>query len=102
MITFIESINEEEKKGILKEREDLENEIKKYIENVEKAKNDQYSKKKCHQNDLLYQISEKQKFRQKENHDKFLEERTAKLLELEYQKKIDDYKQMQLKKVLFY
>lgn len=43
---------------------------------------------------------EKEKRRQKELQDKIYEERAAKLWELEYQKKIDEQKQIHLKKVI--
>jgi len=92
-------LNEQEKLNILKEREELEKEIKNYMEQFEKKKNDTFNKKKGHQNDLLYQISEKEKFKNKELHDRALEERSAKILEMEYLKKIEDYKQLQNKKV---
>lgn len=93
-------MNEQEKLLIVKEREELEKEIKKHMENIEKAKTENFNRKKSHQNDLLYQISEKEKFKNKEVHDRALEERTAKLLEMEYLKKIEDYKQLQFKKVI--
>lgn len=93
-------MNEQEKLSIVKEREELEREIKKHMENIEKAKTQNFSRKKNHQNDLLYQISEKEKLKNKESHDRALEERTAKLLEIEYLKKIEDYKYLQLKKVI--
>ena len=44
------------------------------------------------QSDLIYQINEKEKTKNRENHDKLLEERTAKLLEAEYLRKIEQYK----------
>lgn len=93
-------MNEQEKLSILKEREELEKEIKKHLENVERAKTENFNRKKNHQNDLLYQISEKEKLKNKELHDKALEERGSKLLEMEYQKKIQDYKMLQFKKVI--
>ncbi len=92
-------MNEQEKLSIVKEREELEREIKKHMENIEKAKLEKFNRKKNHQNDLLYQITEKDKLKNKEIHDRALEERTAKMLELEYLRKIEDYKQLQLKKV---
>jgi len=95
-------LNEQEKHSIWVEREELEREIKKHIEYLEKAKGEKFNKKKSHQNDLLYQITEKEKLKNKEIHDRALEERTGKLLEIEYLRKIDDYKQLQLKKVIFF
>lgn len=69
------------------------------MENMERIKKEKFEKKKSNQNDLIYQISEKERMRCKDNHDKFLEERTAKILEAEYLKKIEDYKQIQNRKV---
>lgn len=92
-------MNEQEKQGITKEREDLDREVKKYMEEVERIKSEQFNKKKGHQNDLLYQITEKEKQKTKEIHDKFLEERSSKLLEIEYLKKIDEHKLVQFRKV---
>lgn len=44
-------------------------------------------------------MQEKEKYKQKENQDKLYEERAAKLWEIEYQKKIDDQRQLHLQKV---
>ena len=68
------------------------------MERVKKAK---FEKKKSNQNDLLYQIDEKDRMKVKENHDKCLEERTAKNLESEYVRKIAEYKQHQNRKVIY-
>lgn len=99
-IKFLEHLNEQDKLSIVKEREELEREIKKHMENIERAKSENFNRKKNHQNDLLYQISEKEKIKNKEIHDRALEERTAKLLEMEYLRKIEEYKHLQLKKVI--
>ncbi len=93
-------MNEQEKLSIVREREELEKEIKKHLENVERANTEKFNRKKSHQNDLLYQISEKEKVKDRESHDKVFEERSSKLLEMEYQKKIKDYKMLQFKKVI--
>lgn len=72
------------------------------MENMERLKKEKFDKKKSNQNDLVYQINEKEKMRHKENHDKVLEERTAKLLEAEYLRKIEEYKQHQNRKVIIF
>jgi hypothetical protein len=69
---------------------------------MEKIKQENLNKKKYHQNDLIYQIGQKEKVKFKENHDKLLEERTAKLLEAEYVKKIEQYKFNQYRKVIYF
>ena len=79
----------------------LDNEIKKYQDAVERIKEEGASRRKMHQEDLKHQMTEKEKMRQKENQDKLYEERAAKLWEIEYQKKINEQKELHLKKVIF-
>ena len=69
---------------------------------MEKIKQENLNRKKSHQNDLIYQIYQKEKVKFKENHDKLLEERIAKLLEAEYVKKIEQYKFNQYRKVIYF
>jgi hypothetical protein len=85
-----------------KEREEVERQVKEHMENMERIKKEKLEIRKSNQNDLLYQISEREKIRNKENHYKFLEERTAKILEAEYIKKIEEFKQIQNRKVNFF
>ena len=68
---------------------------------MERINREKFNTKKSNQNDLVYQISEKERLKTKENHDKFLEERTAKLLEAEYLRKIEEYKHHQFRKVIY-
>jgi len=63
---------------------------------------EEIEKRKRHQEDLRYQLEEKERFRQKEIQDKLYEERAAKLWEIEYQKKIDAQRQLHLQKVKFF
>lgn len=74
--------------------------IKKYTDQCEKIKNEEISRRKKHQDDLKYQMIEKEKMRHKEIQDKIYEERAAKLWEMEYSKKISDQRQLHLQKVL--
>ena len=71
------------------------------MELMERIKKEKFNTKKSNQNDLVYQISEKERLKSKDNHDKLLEERTAKLLEAEYLRKIEEYKIHQFKKVIY-
>lgn len=66
---------------------------------MERIKKEKFSIKKSNQNDLIYQIGEKDKMKNRDNHDKLLEERTAKLLEADYVRKIEQYKIIQSRKV---
>ncbi len=84
---------------IQKERKELDEEIKKYQAACERIKQEDAERRKIHQDDLRYQMQEKEKFRQKENQDKLYEERAAKLWEIEYQKKIDEQRQLHFQKV---
>jgi hypothetical protein len=59
-------------------------------------------RKKVHQDDLRYQMMEKDKLTLKETQDKLYDERAAKLWELEYQKKINEQKEIHVKKVRVY
>ena len=79
---------------------ELDNEIKKYQIACEKIKEEDALRRKNHQEDLRYQMVEKEKHRQKETQDKLYEERAAKLWEIEYQKKINDQRELHLMKVI--
>ena len=80
---------------------ELDNEIKKYQIACEKINEEDAFRRKNHQEDLRYQMVEKEKHRQKESQDKLYEERAAKLWEIEYQKKINDQRELHLQKVNF-
>lgn len=95
-------ISEQEKIAYAKERDEVEKQVREHMENMERIKQENLNKKKSHQNDLIYQIGEKEKLKHKETHHKLLEERNAKLLEAEYVKKIEQYKINQYKKVIYY
>lgn len=87
------------KEEIKKEREELDQEIKNYKEACERIYQEEAARRKKHQDDLRYQMQEKERQRQKELQDKIYEERAAKLWEMEYQKKINDQRQLHLQKV---
>lgn len=66
--------------------------IKEYNRKLEELRLKQATQRKSHQNDLLYQMNEKERLREKELHEKILQERAAKLWEMEYNKKIQEKK----------
>lgn len=78
----------------------MEDEIKKYNIKVENIKREEHIRRKGHQDDLKYQMQEKQNFINKELQDKAYDERCAKLWEIEYQKKIDEQKEMHKQRVI--
>lgn len=77
----------------------LDAEIKRYNERLEEIKREGSRIRKSHQGELLYQISEKEHMRRRELQDKLYEERAAQLWEMEYQKKINEQKEIHLKKL---
>ncbi len=92
-------MKEEEIQKIIKEREELDKEIKNYQVACEKIKEEDLVRRKKHQDDLKYQMAEKEKQRQKDVQDKLYEERAAKLWEMEYQKKIGEQRILHKQKV---
>jgi hypothetical protein len=93
------ALKEEEKAQILKERAILDNEIKKYNQRVEQIKADEQQRRKTHQNELIYQMQEKQNMKLREMQDDLYERRAAQLWEMEYQKKIDEQRQLHLQRL---
>ena len=94
-------MQEVEKNQLLKERMELDNQILKFTGECDRIQKEEFERRKKHQDDLKYQITVKERIRQKENQDKIYEERAAKLWELEYQKRINDHKELHQKKVYF-
>jgi hypothetical protein len=92
-------LQEIEKETLFRERVELDNKIVTFSEECEKIQNEEFARRKKHQDDLKYQITEKDRMRQKETQDKIYEERAAKLWEMEYQKRINDHKELHQKRV---
>jgi hypothetical protein len=88
-----------EREDILKERIVLDEEIRKYNERLEEIKREDLEKRRGHQDDLIYQMKEKDLIKKKENQDRLYEERAAKLWEIEYKKKIDEQREIHLKRL---
>ena len=66
---------------------------------MEEIKKAEALKRKQHQNQLLYQIKEKDDLRKRERQDVLYEERAAQLWEKEYQQKIDEQEVFHLKRL---
>ena len=98
-VMFKKNLREEEKKQIAKERDILDNEILQYNQKIAEINREAAQRRKEHQNELLYQISEKENQKLKELQDKRYEERAAQLWEMEYQKKINQQREIHLKKL---
>ena len=98
-VLYHKQLREDEKGQILKEREILDEEIRKYNQMVEEINRQEALRRKTHQGELKYQINEKDNMRRKEQQDKLYEERAAQLWEMEYQKKIDEQKALHLQRL---
>ena len=98
-VLYHKQLREDEKVQILKEREILDEEIRKYNQMVEEINRQEALRRKTHQGELKYQINEKDNMRRKEQQDKLYEERAAQLWEMEYQKKIDQQKALHLQRL---
>ena len=91
-LIYQKKLKEDEKNSIIQERTILDDEINKYYDKLEEINKTEANKRKQHQNQLLYQIKEKEDLRKKERQDIRYEERAAQLWEKEYQNKIDEQK----------
>lgn len=88
-----------EKVNLKNERKAIDDAVLEYNKKLEEIQLEDAKKRKAHQDDLLYQIREKDRMRQKELQDKMYEERAAKLWEIEYQKKIDQQRQLHIQRL---
>ena len=90
---------ENEKNIIKQERQDLDQKVNEYYNYLEQIKKNEAEKRKNHQNQLRYQIQEKDRLRKREMQDKLYEERAAQLWEQDYQNKIDEQRALHLKRL---
>ena len=90
---------ENEKNLMLQERKDLDQKINDYYDYLEQINKKEAEKRKMHQNQLRYQIQEKEQLRKKEMQDVLYEERAAQLWEQDYQNKINEQKIIHLKRL---
>ena len=84
---------------MLKERKDLDQKINDYYDYLEQINKNEAEKRKLHQNQLRYQIQEKEQLRKREMQDVLYEERAAQLWEQDYQNKINEQKALHLKRL---
>lgn len=93
-------MQEFEKDNLARERLDLDIQIRKYSEECERIQQEELFRRKKHQDDLKYQMDQKEKMKHKEIQDKIYEERAAKLWEMEYQRRINEQKEQHKKRVI--
>ena len=90
---------EEEKQKLIGERNELDKKMDEYYDYLEKISKEELAKKKAHQNMLLSQIYEKDVLRKKEMQDVKYEERAAQLWEQDYQNRINEQRELHLKRL---
>ena len=98
-LIYQKKLKEDEKNEILKERKNIDTEIDNYYNQIEEIKKKEAERRKVHQNQLLYQIKEKEDLRKKEIQDVKYEERAAKLWEIEYQRKLSEQKALHMERL---
>ena len=90
---------ENEKNIIKQERKDLDQKVNDYYNYLEQIKKNEQEKRKNHQNQLRYQIEEKDRLRKREMQDVLYEERAAQLWEQDYQNKINEQRALHLQRL---
>ena len=98
-LKYQKKIKEDEKNAIKEDRKQVDKEINEYYDKLEQINKAEAIKRKQHQNQLKYQIKEKDDLRKRERQDVLYEERAAQLWEKEYQQKIDEQKALHLKRL---
>ena len=98
-LKYQKKIKEDEKKAIIEDRKQLDKEIDEYYDKLEEINKAEAIKRKQHQNQLLYQIKEKEDLRKRERQDVLYEERAAQLWEKEYQEKIKEQRALHLQRL---
>ena len=98
-LKYQKQIKEDEKNAIKEYRKQVDNEIDEYYEKLDEINKAEAIKRKQHQNQLLYQIKEKEDLKKRERQDVFYEERAAQLWEKEYQEKIREQRALHLQRL---
>ena len=98
-LIYQKKLKEDEKNAILEERKQVDKAIDDYYNQVEEINKIEAGKRKSHQNQLLYQIKEKEDLRKRERQDVKYEERAAQLWEIEYQQKINEQKALHMQRL---
>ena len=99
-LKYQKKIKEDEKNAIIEDRKQVDKEINEYYDKLEEINKAEAMKRKVHQNQLLYQIKEKEDLRKRERQDVLYEERAAQLWEKEYQEKINEQKALHIKRLM--
>ena len=97
-LKYKKQILENEKNLMKKERSELDKKVNEYYEYLNQIKKNEEEKRKNHQNQLKYQMQEKDRLRKREMQDILYEERAAQLWEQDYQNKINEQRQLHLKR----
>jgi len=98
-LKYKKQILENEKNLMKKERSELDKKVNEYYEYLNQIKKNEEEKRKNHQNQLKYQMQEKDRLRKREMQDILYEERAAQLWEQDYQNKINEQRQLHLKRL---
>ena len=98
-LLYQKRLKEDEKNALLDERKEVDEAINDYYNKVEEINKMEAEKRKAHQNQLLYQIKEKEDLRKRERQDVKYEERAAQLWEMEYQQKINEQKALHIQRL---
>ena len=98
-LKYKKELLEDEKNRKIQEREDLDQKINDYYDYVEQINKAEAEKRKNHQNQLRYQIQEKEQLRKREMQDVLYEERAAQLWEQDYQNKINEQKALHIQRL---
>ena len=93
------NIEEEEKKELIREREIINKEINDYYDNLNKLREEELIKYKNEQDILKHQIQQKINQKNREKQEEMYQKRMAELLEMEYQNKLRELRQIHLKKL---
>ena len=98
-LKYKKQILENEKNLMKKERSELDKKVNEYYDYLNQIKKNEEEKRKNHQNQLKYQMQEKDRLRKREMQDILYEERAAQLWEQDYQNKINEQRQLHLKRL---
>ena len=90
---------ENEKNIKLQERKDLDEKINNYYDYLEQVSKNEAERRKNHQDQLRYQIKEKDNLRKREMQDVLYEERAAQLWEQDYQNQINEQRALHLQRL---
>ena len=98
-LKYQKKIKEDEKNAIKEDRKQVDKEINEYYDKLEQINKAEAIKRKQHQNQLKYQIKEKDDLRKRERQDVLYEERAAQLWEKEYKKKIKEQRALHFQRL---